>query len=58
MDVRQNFLHELNEDRILIDKWIPGPTNDADLHTKNIAASEFEKHDTVYTGKNRYSSMT
>ena len=57
VDVRQNFLRELKEDGILIVKWIPGPKNDADLHTKNLAATDFEKHVAVYTGKDEYSGM-
>ena len=44
VDVRQNFLRELKENGILLVKWIPGPTNDADLHTKNFAAVDFETH--------------
>ena len=39
-------------------KWIPGPTNDADLHTKIPAGTDFEKHVTVYMGKDEYSSMS
>ena len=57
MDVRQHFLRKLKEDRILIFKWIPGPTNDADLHTKYLAAPDFEKHVAVYTGKDVFSGM-
>ena len=37
MDVHENFLRELKEDGILPVKQIPSPTNDADLHTKNLA---------------------
>ena len=57
MDVRQNFLRKLKENGILLVKWIPGPTNDADLHTKNLAAVDFEKHVAVYTSKDEYSGM-
>ena len=57
VDVRQNFLRELKEAGILIVKWIPGPKNDVDLHTKNLAATDFEKHVAVYTGKDEYSGM-
>ena len=58
VDVRQNFLCKLKEVGIFIVKWIPGPTNDADLHTKNLAAADFEKHAAVYTGKDEYSGMS
>ena len=54
MWTRQNCLRKLKEDKILIVKRIPGSTNDADLHTKNLAASDFEKHVAVYTGKDEY----
>ena len=57
VDVRQNFLRKLKENGILIVKWIPGPTNDADLHKKNLAAADFEKHVAVYTGKDVFSGM-
>ena len=57
MDVLHNFLRKLKEDGILIVKWVPGPTNNADLHTKNLAASNVEKHVTVYTGKDKYFGM-
>ena len=57
VDVQQNFLRKLNEDGILIVKGIPGPTNYADLHTKDLAASDFEKYVVVYTGKDEYSGM-
>ena len=57
MDVRQNFLRELKENGILIVKWIPGSKNDVDLHTKNLAATDFENHVAVHTGEDEYSGM-
>ena len=57
VDVRKIFLRELKENGILLVKWIPGPTNDADLHTKNLAAVDFKKHGVDYTGKDEYSGM-
>ena len=38
------FLAQTEKNGILLVKWIPGPTNDADLHTKNLAALYFKKH--------------
>ena len=58
MDVHQKFLRELKEEEILLVKWIPGPTNDADLHTKNLVEPDTGKHLKVYTGKDEYSSMS
>ena len=56
MGVRQNFLRKLKQEGILL-KWIHGPRNDADFHTKYLAGTIFEKHVAVYTGKDEYSSM-
>ena len=40
-------------------KWIPtNPTNDTDLHTKNLAGTDFEKHVEVYIGKEECLSMS
>ena len=55
--VRQNFLRELKENGILSVKWIPGSTNDADLHTKNLAAVDFKKHAAAYMGEDEYSCI-
>ena len=54
VDVRQNFLRELKEKGILKIVWIPGPENDADMHTKNLGGPELEKHARVYFGKDKY----
>ena len=43
VDVRQNWLRELKENGILIVQWIPGPENNADMHTKNLGGPSFEK---------------
>ena len=55
--IRQNVLRELKEYEILVVKLIPGPTDDEDLHTKSLAAADFEKHVAVYAGKDEYSGM-
>ena len=57
VDVRQNFLRKLKENGILPVKWIPCPTNDADLHTKNLAAVDFKKHAAAYMGEDEYSCI-
>jgi hypothetical protein len=58
MDVPQMFLHRPKEDGIILIKWVPGPMNDVDLHTKTLAGSSFEKHVEVYTGKDEYLSTS
>ena len=57
MDVYQVF-HELKEGGVLLVKWIPGTTNDADIYTENLAGIDFEKHVETYTGKDEYLSMS
>ena len=42
--VRINFLRELKESGVLEIKWIPSYENCADLFTKNLSATLFEKH--------------
>ena len=37
-----------------VDFW---SMNDVGLHTKNILASDFEKHVAIYTGKDEYLGM-
>jgi len=43
VDVRQCFLRELKESRILDIRWIKGSENDADAFTKNLEGPAFEK---------------
>ena len=54
VDVRQNYLRELKEQGILLVVWIPGDKNDADMHTKNLAGPDLEKHARVYFGDDKY----
>ena len=54
VDCRQNWLRELKEDGIMIYKWIPGPENDPDMHTKNLGGPDLEKCAKVYFGKDEY----
>ena len=43
VDVRQCFLRELKESKILDIRWIKGSENDADAFTKNLDGPAFEK---------------
>ena len=54
VDVCQNYLRELKEQGILLVVWIPGDKNDADIHTKNLAGLDLEKHARVYFGDDKY----
>ena len=54
IDVRIHYIRELKEAGILVIKWVPGPKNDADMHTKNVPNPLFENFGTVYFGKDEY----
>jgi hypothetical protein len=56
VEIWQNFLHELNEENILIMKWVPGKMNCVDLFTKNLGGPLFEKHTRVFVGTDEYMS--
>ena len=43
VDVRQCFLRELKESKVMDIKWIKGSENDADAFTKNLDGPAFEK---------------
>ena len=42
--VKLNFLRELKEEGVLDIQWMSGKENLADLFTKNLGGSDFEKH--------------
>lgn len=52
--MRQNYLRELKEEGNILVKWVPGKDNDADVHTKNLAGPDLEKHARVYFGDDEY----
>ena len=58
VDVRHTLLRQLKEEGILIIKVIPCPTNNANLHTKNLTVSDSEKHSLVYTGEDKNLGMS
>jgi hypothetical protein len=41
----------LKEENVIIAKWISGDNNSSDLFTKNLGGPLFEKHLTMYCGK-------
>jgi hypothetical protein len=43
VDVRQCFLRELKESKLMDIRWIKGSENDADAFTKNLDGPAFEK---------------
>ena len=43
VDVRQRFLRELMESKLMDIRWIKGSENDADAFTKNLDGPAFEK---------------
>jgi hypothetical protein len=54
VDVKFFFLRELKEQGLLVIKHVPGSENDADIFTKNVTTSIFEKHLPLYVGKDEY----
>ncbi len=54
VDVKFFFLRELKEQGLLVIKHVPGEQNDADIFTKNVTASIFERHLSLYVGKDEY----
>jgi len=54
VDVRIHYIRELKEPGMLLIKWVPGPQNDADMHTKNVPNPLFENFGRVYFGKDEY----
>ena len=54
VDVRIHYVRELKEAGMLLIKWVPGPQNDADMHTKNVPNPLFENFGRVYFGEDEY----
>ena len=52
--VKLNFLRDLKEEGLIKVIWIAGTDNNADLFTKNLAGPAFNKHGSVYYGKDEY----
>jgi hypothetical protein len=54
VDVRQCFLQELKETKIMDIHWIKGSENDADMFTKNLDGPAFEKCIKTLVGQDVY----
>ena len=50
IDVCQTVLQKLKEEGKLLVKWLPVKDNDADLFTKNLDGTAFERFSQVYVG--------
>jgi hypothetical protein len=50
MEVRQYFLRELKEAKIVNTTWLSGDRMSSDLFTKNLARKLFERHSCIYVG--------
>ena len=48
------FLHELKDQGILVIKQIAGDANDADIFTKNVMSTIFNRHIPLYIGYDEY----
>jgi hypothetical protein len=51
IDVKQCFLRELKEAKILVVKWIPGSENEADIFTKNLGGPIFKRYANLLLGE-------
>ena len=51
IDVKQCFLRELKEAKILVVKWIPGSENEADIFTKNLDDPIFKRYADLLLGE-------
>ncbi len=51
IDVRQCFLRELKEAKIMVVTWIPGTENEADMFTKNLDGPAFKGYAELLLGK-------
>ncbi len=54
VDVRQCFLRESKETKIMDIRWIKGSENDADVFTKNVDGPAFEKCIKTLVGQDVY----
>jgi hypothetical protein len=51
IDVKQCFLQELKEAKVLVVKWIPGSENEADIFTKNLDGPLFKHYAELLLGE-------
>ncbi len=51
IDVKQCFLQELKETKVLVVKWIAGSENEADIFTKNLGGPLFKCYAELYLGE-------
>ena len=54
VEVKQFFLRELEESKIINTNWIPGEEMRSDIYTKNLPGPLFEKHGSIFVGKDQY----
>jgi hypothetical protein len=54
VDVRQCFLRELKESKIMDIRWVKGTENDTDVFTKNLDGPAFEKCIKTLVGHDAY----
>ncbi len=56
IDVKQCFLRELKQAKVLVVKWNPGSENEADIFTKNLDGSLFKGYAELLLGEGATSS--
>jgi hypothetical protein len=56
IDIKQCFLQELKEAKVLVVKWIPGSENEANIFTKNLDGPLFKCYAELFLGEGTISS--
>jgi hypothetical protein len=51
IDVKQCFLQELKEAKVLVVKWMPGSENEADMFMKNLDRPLFQQYAELLQGE-------
>ncbi len=52
--VKQLFLRELKESKLIDVNWIPGDEMTSDIYTKNLPGPLFDKHGSKFVGADEY----
>ena len=58
VDVRNHFLHELKDERLLLIKHVNHEDNNTDIFMKNVTTAIFEKHIPSYVEHDEYMTQS
>ena len=57
VEVKQMFLRELKEAKLIDTEWMPGEEMRSDIFTKNLAGPLFDKHGSKFVGYDQYMAI-